>query len=110
LEQGEEDMGAITHSDELDISNFKLGIWEHYKGGRYTALMIVQHHDTRKPMVVYCSHERGSINCRPLRGWHGAVSGVLPHDPDGWLDDIPVTIPGGPSTVPRFRYIGPAQS
>lgn len=108
-------MGAISDKyDEHDVANFRLGIYEHYKGPRYTALMIVQHHGTRKPMVVYVSHEKGSINCRPLRGWHvqrNIIDNDGPYfDADGWLDDIPVTTPGGPSTVPRFKYIGPAQS
>lgn len=106
-------MGAISRKyDELDISNFKLGIYEHYKGGRYTALMIVQHHDTRKPMVVYVSHERGSINCRPLRGWDGGEYAGRLHDPDGWLDAVDVPNGDGTDTarLPRFKYIGPATS
>lgn len=108
-------MGAISEKyDELEWANFKLGIYEHYRGGRYTALMIVQHHDTRRPMVVYASHERGSINCRPLRGWTGAATvtgGLWPHDPDGWLDEVDVHDPlKTGERVPRFKYIGPSKS
>ncbi len=114
-------MGAIAEKyDELEWANFKFGIYEHYRGGRYTALMIVQHHDTRRPMVVYVSHERGSINCRPLRGWSGPLyaeddprrlQDPACHDPDGWLD--PVEVPGVDGMVsrqPRFKYIGPSKS
>jgi hypothetical protein len=113
-------MGAISAAyDDVDVANFKLGIYQHYKGGLYTALLIVQHHDTRRPMVVYVSHEKGSINCRPLRGWHGSPTGghIVEdpecHDPDGWLDEVELTEPGVGKTGergPRFRYIGPARS
>jgi hypothetical protein len=103
-------MGIISERyDELEWANFKFGVYEHYKGGRYTAIMIVQHHDTRRPMVVYTSHEKGSINCRPLRGWAGAIQGgpnAQLHDPDGWLDEI--HSPG--YSGPRFRYVGPSMS
>lgn len=114
-------MGAIAEKYDEDWANFKFGIYEHYRGGRYTALMIVQHHDTRRPMVVYVSHERGSINCRPLRGWSGTLHAEDDpkrledpecHDPDGWLDEVDV--PNGDGTdaarLPRFKYIGPSKS
>lgn len=103
---------ALTEDDKRDIANFKFGIYEHYKGGRYTAFMILQHHDTRKPMVAYVSHEKGSANCRPLRGWYQEDGGTCV-DTDGWLDEVPYTAPGVGMTgerVPRFRYVGPAQS
>lgn len=86
---------GIEQWEEGGPSDFKLGIYEHYKGGRYTAIMVVQHHGTRELMVVYVSHERGSVNARPLRGWDG--------DTDGFLDDLP-------DGRPRFRYVGPARS
>ncbi len=91
--------------------DFKLGVYEHYKGSRYTALMIVRHHDTGKPMVVYASHEKGTLNVRPLWGWHGSVAGEL-HDPDGWLDDVtgPTYEPPHGYRGPRFKYIGPRET
>lgn len=89
-------------------AEFKLGVWEHYKGGRYTVIMLVRHHDTGLPMVVYVSHEKGSINCRPLVGWRTDELG-LPHDEDGFLDEL--RLPDRPNDiVPRFVYIGPAKS
>jgi hypothetical protein len=102
-----------SEKDVQDVANFKFGIYEHYKGAKYTALMIVQHHDTRRPMVVYVSHERGSINCRPLRGWHRAptASESMCVDIDGWLDEVDVHDPlKTGERVPRFRYIGPSKS
>jgi hypothetical protein len=89
----------------MNTEDFNLGIYEHYRGGRYTALMLVQHHDTRQPMVVYVSHEKGSVNCRPLRGWY-QENGSLCIDTDGWLDEISSNSYSGP----RFRYVGPATS
>jgi Protein of unknown function (DUF1653) len=92
----------------MDEADFKLGIYEHYKGGRYTAVMVVQHHQTREPMVVYVSHERGSVNCRPLRGWKfgGDFSDGPAVDPDGFLDEVTLA----DDKVPRFSYVGPARS
>ena len=82
--------------------NFKLGVYEHYKGGRYTALMVVRHHDTGKPMVVYASHEKGTLNVRPLWGWWQPAL----RDAYGWLDKIDTTA----YTGPRFKYIGPRET
>lgn len=73
---------------------FKLGVYRHYKGGMYTALMLVSHHDTRQDMVVYMSHEKHSINCRPLVGWTT--------DPDGWND----IVEHEGRIVRRFEYVG----
>ena len=81
------------------MSDFKFGVYEHYNGGRYTAFMLVRHHDTGQLMVVYVSHEKGTVNARPLRGWTN-------HDPDGFLDEL--RLPGREhEVVPRFRYLGP---
>jgi hypothetical protein len=70
---------------------FKFGLYEHYKGGRYSAIAIVTHHETRMPMVVYVSHTYGGANVRPLVGWQG--------DADGFTAMMP-------NLEPRFRYIG----
>lgn len=76
-----------------------LGLYEHHKGGRYTALALVTHHETRMPMVHYISHTYGGANVRPVVGWEG--------DPDGWLDVMTGT---DGETIQRFRHIGPLPS
>jgi hypothetical protein len=45
---------------------FRPGIYRHYKGGMYTALMLVKHHESRTPYVLYISHTYGGANVRPL--------------------------------------------
>lgn len=50
---------------KLDPSEFKPGLYDHYKGGKYVALMLVQHHDTREHYVVYVSQTKGTVNIRP---------------------------------------------
>ena len=81
-------------------------IYLHYRGGLYTALTLVTHHDTRKPMVVYYSHEKKSVNCRPLEGWNPCQSSC-PTDLDGWLDMVPANIPGLDTQMlqPRFMWM-----
>jgi hypothetical protein len=86
---------------ERAAANFKPGLYRHYKGGLYTALFLVTHHETRLPMVLYISHTYGGANVRPLIGWQD--------DQDGWLDII--TIPnegaaGGESKCHRFALVG----
>lgn len=77
--------------------NFKLGVYRHYRTkGLYTALQLVLHHDTRHLMVIYISHEHGTVNARPLLGWM--------QDPDGWLDQVRVN----GKLVDRFEWVGPA--
>jgi hypothetical protein len=78
----------------MDADNFKFGTYRHYKSDLYTAIALVTHHQTRQPMVLYVSHARGCVNCRPLHGWAG--------DPDGFCD--PVTMIDGTS-VPRFELL-----
>lgn len=74
--------------------NFRPGMYRHYKGDLYTALMLVHHHETRELMVIYLSHTHGTLNARPL------------HTPgqDSWLDMVSVS---ERERVPRFKYIGP---
>jgi hypothetical protein len=64
----------------MDTHNFKFGTYRHYKGDLYTAIGLVTHHHTRQPMVLYVSHMKGCVNCRPLHGW--------PDDPDGFCDSV----------------------
>jgi hypothetical protein len=85
----------------LAYQTFRPGVYEHSKtGGKYTALSLVAHHDNRQPMVLYFSHEYGTVNVRPLKGWPG--------DPDGWDDAVGMKelYPGDFMTVPRFRFLG----
>ena len=63
------------------MHDFKPGLYKHYRGGFYTALFLVAHHETREPMVIYTSHTYGGVNARPLHGWSG--------DSDGWNDWMP---------------------
>jgi hypothetical protein len=76
------------------MDDFKFGVYKHYKGGLYTAFMLVTHHGTREPMVVYASHTYGTTDVRPLHGWRG--------DSDGWADWMPE------HGQQRFEYVGPA--
>lgn len=77
---------------------FKPGIYKHYKGGTYTALQVVKHHETGERFVVYVSHTHGSIHIRELR-----TPGA-----DSWTDTVR-PVPGNDSfDVPRFQYVGPA--
>ena len=77
-----------------------LGIYRHYKGGLYTALGVVFHHESRQPMVVYLSHERGTVSVRPLFGHSG--------DPDGWDDTVGFEEDedGEPVGQRRFEFVG----
>jgi len=86
------------------MDDFKPGLYKHYRGGLYSAICLVTHHETRHPMVLYVSHTYGGMNVRPLRGWVG--------DGDGWLDEVEVGAGPGESQppyvkmVPRFEFIG----
>ena len=57
--------------------SFDLGLHRHFKGGLYSAIAIVKHHETREPWVLYISHQNGTMNIRPLVdvkcGWAGLV-------------------------------------
>lgn len=86
-------------------ADLKLGTYRHYKGDLYTVVGIVTHHETRRPMVLYVSHLKGCVNCRPLRGWrdlHAPVGRAPVHDPDSFCD--PVTLPDG-RVVERFELV-----
>jgi hypothetical protein len=78
-----------------EIAEFRPGLYRHYKGGLYTALALVTHHEKRMPMVLYVSHTYGGANVRPLIGWIG--------DPDGWNDFV--TSEDG-HNVRRFTLVG----
>lgn len=80
------------------MTEFRLGVYRHYKGDLFTAIGLVTHHETRQPMVLYVSHAKGCVNCRPLRGYEG--------DRDGFLD--PVTMIDG-TQVQRFELMQEAR-
>ena len=82
-----------------EVSDFKPGLYLHYRGGMYTALALVTHHENRQLYVLYMSHTYGGLNVRPLLGVEG--------DKDGWLDEVEVEIaPNYTDKVPRFKFIG----
>jgi len=74
------------------IVDFKPGKYQHYKGGIYSAIALVTHHDTRAKMVLYISLGTGEMNVRELH----PASGV-----DAWEDDI-ITSTG---TKKRFTLV-----
>lgn len=104
-------METLSQTTDAPNQEFKPGVYQHYRGGLYTAVMLVTHHQTRLPMVVYFSHEKHSLNCRPLVGWRdtgdrGSLRAEEPAiDPDGWNDTVTDL---EHQRVPRFRYLGPA--
>jgi hypothetical protein len=62
------------------VTAIKPGLYEHYRGGRYTVIGMATHHETRQPMVLYVSHTYGGLNVRPLYAMAG--------DLDGWLEPL----------------------
>lgn len=98
------------------MNEFKPGLYRHYKGGLYTAICLVTHHETREPMVLYMSHTYGGLNVRPLHGYTERPDGVRDYgwkeDPDGWADVIDEAADAGtlPRLVPRFQFVGPLPS
>lgn len=81
---------------------FKPGIYRHYKGGMYTALQIVKHHETGEKFVMYVSHTHGSVHIREWR-----TPGT-----DSWTDFVEVQTARGRELASdnhkRFQYVGPA--
>ncbi len=86
----------MTHPD------FKPGLYEHYKGGRYIALHLVRHHESSELFVVYVSCSHGTVNIREY-----ASPGK-----DSWCDIMYRTYdlfdPEKLNDTPRFRYLGEA--
>ncbi len=84
--------------ETFPVSEFKPGIYEHYKGDRYQALFLAEHHETRQPFVTYLSLSRGTINLRP---WHSLTD-------DAWTDLVREQVPDGAEPHPwrpRFKYL-----
>ena len=72
----------------------RLGNYQHYKGPTYTALGLVEHHETNAPYVLYVSHTTGKLRMRPLK--------PVPGDLDAWDDWVGVE----GNRVRRFSYLG----
>jgi hypothetical protein len=85
----------MDEPDTDTFATFRPGKYRHYKGGLYTAIVLVTHHDTRTPMVLYMSHETGTLTVRPLR--------KMAHDADAWNDWVEYE----GRRVRRFAYLGP---
>lgn len=79
--------------------SFRPGKYTHYKGGHYAALMLVRHHETREPMVVYVSEEKGNVQVRELRQPSPRADGSWPHI-DAWTDIVE-----WPDGVKRPRFL-----
>lgn len=46
--------------------DFPLGLYQHFKGGHYTVLMIATNSETETPSVVYVSLADGTVWVRSL--------------------------------------------
>lgn len=91
---------TIDTKERIDPYNFKAGVYQHYKGDTYTALMLVRHHETRELSVVYLSHKYGTLS---QREW--ATEGK-----DSWTDMVPYRDKFGNMTgeyVLRFKLVSP---
>jgi hypothetical protein len=80
--------------NKTEEPTFRPGLYQHYKGPSYTALGIVEHHETHLPYVLYVSHTTGKVKFRPLNPVLG--------DPDGWAD----WVEWEGKRVRRFAYLG----
>lgn len=73
------------------MAEWKPGIYRHYKGNLYEALMLARHSETEELMVVYRAlYGDGGVWVRPYSMWAETV-----------------TVKG--KTVPRFEYVGERQ-
>lgn len=93
-------------SDVSDVNAFKPGLYRHHKGGLYTAVCLVTHHETREPMVLYVSHQYGGMNVRPLNGWAAAGDRGKCEDTDAWNDLVHGAYDTGDPPQRRFVFVG----
>jgi hypothetical protein len=73
----------MTTTREVGGWQITPGLYRHIKsGGLYTVFGLVRHHETGTPMVVYYSHQHGSVSTRPIHGF------TTPRcsDPDGFVE------------------------
>lgn len=79
-------MSDLRYSQKA--KDIKLGIYEHYKGGRYAVLSIARHSETLEELVVYQSlYGDGDIYARPV-------------------DMFTEEVEKNGKKIPRFKYIG----
>ena len=70
--------------------DLKLGVYEHYKGGKYRVLGVAKHSETLEDLVVYealYENEISKLWARPLQMF---------------LEEVEIDC----KQVPRFRYLG----
>ncbi|HEY4497030.1 MAG TPA: DUF1653 domain-containing protein [Candidatus Paceibacterota bacterium] len=68
--------------------SFKLGKYEHFKGGQYEVICLARDsEDKERELVVYQSLDQGHIWVGPL---------------DMFMEDVVI----GGKSAPRFRYLG----
>jgi hypothetical protein len=94
--------------ERFNPTEFKPGVYRHYKGNLYVALHIARHHDSPDNehiggavvyvgdyFVVYYYPEQKTLN---VREWDTIGK-------DSWCDSVDL---GNGVYVPRFEYVGPA--
>ena len=87
------------------VAQFKPGLYKHYKGGMYKAVMLVQHHETREWMVLYKSVFHDTWNVRELcsagkDSWCDRLE--LPQIP---ASEVPNDYHGSTEFVHRFTFV-----
>jgi hypothetical protein len=55
----------------MEPSEFIPGVYRHYKGGLYLALMLVRHHETELQYVVYVPYDHPESGVRLREYDHG---------------------------------------
>lgn len=67
----------------MKTSEFKPGVYQHYKGGYYLALGLVTHHETGEMFVKYAAL-RGPEDKKPHRGEE--IREYASQGKDSWID------------------------
>ncbi len=59
----------------LEVADFKLGKYRHFKGGEYQLLQIATHSETLEPYLVYQAlYGEGGIWVRPASMWFETIN------------------------------------
>lgn len=64
-------------------------LYRHYKGNLYMPTLLVDHHETQQPMVVYrcmSGEHIGHMCVRPLERRMDVEGNIM--DPDSWTDRV----------------------
>lgn len=69
------------------LPSVELGVYEHYKGGRYDVIGVVRHSETLEPLVLYRHFGESDLWVRPAAMF---------------FEEVEV----GGRRLPRFRKIG----